>query len=217
MKYEKCLSCNQLGANCDGPNLLMLDGVELGQWMNELRKRRPGMTYDRTSAGAGVSKTAVYNFLTGTHPDCRLDTVRPVAKLLIGGDCDDNPCGNVSNSEKAAYEERIHQYEAEIAWRNDKIQHLSDNYNSLTTLVANTNKRHDETKQSYENELAFLRKEIKRKNKFMTAMTILFVLAALYIIAMLIIDRLDPSKGYFWIESLFKPHSINEFLQQWRT
>lgn len=208
MKYEKCLRCDQLGITCDGPNLLLLEDIELGQWLNELRKIR-NLTYDKSAAETSVSKTALYNFLTGTHPNCRLDTVRPLAKRFIGGDCD-SPCGNVTTAEKASYEERIHQLEAVIAQKDDKISDLTQQKEAMQTLITNTNKRHEE-------QLQFLRKEIKRKNKFMTAMTILSVLALLYIIVTLIIDMADPSKGYYWLESLFKPHGINEILQKWRT
>lgn len=210
MKYEKCLSCSQLGTNCDGPNLLMLDGIELGQWMNELRKRRPGMTYDKTSAEAGVSKTAAYNFLTGAHPDCRLDTVRPIAKLYIGGDCDDNPCGNLSSSEQAAYENKIRQLEEGISWRDDKIKHLTNNYESMTTLITNTNKRNKE-------QTDFLQHAIGNKNRTILILAILVALCLSVIIAALIVDRLNGDVGFFWLDGLLNPHGINEIIQQWRT
>lgn len=223
MKYEKCLRCNQLGTNCDGPNLLLLDDIELGQWLNELRKIR-GLTYDKSAAETQVSKTALYNFLTGAHPNCRLDTVRPLAQKFIGSDCDDNPCGNVTNSEKAAYEERIHQLEAEIAWRDDKIKHLTDNYNSMTMLIANTNKRHDEENKRHEDESQSLHKLLderykflKRKDKVIVILSVLLGLSVAAIIAALIIDRLNSDIGFFWLESVLKPHGINEILQQWRT
>lgn len=205
MKYEKCLTCAQLGKTCDGPNLLILESEELREWLNALRKNRPGMTYDHTAVETGVSKTAIYNFLTGAHPDCRLDTVRPIAKCYIGGNCGENPCGNVTNSEKAAYEEKIRQMEKEIEWRDDKIKHLSHNAESMQTLITNTNARNTEQQK-------FLREQIKGKNKAIISLVVPLALCLLVIITALIIDRNDGSVGFFWLDSLFKPHGITEII-----
>lgn len=209
MKYEKCLHCNQLGTNCDGPNLLLLEEIELGQWLNELRKIR-GLTYDKTQQETGVSKTALYNFLTGAHPNCKLDTVRPLAKKFIGGDCDDNPCGNVTNSEKVAYEERIRQLEKDIIWHEDKIKSLEKNAEAMQTLITNTNVRNTQDKD-------FLRGQIKSKNRAIVILSVSLAVCLLAIITALIIDRTNSGIGFFWLESWFKPHGINEIIQQWRT
>lgn len=205
MKYEKCLTCAQLGKNCDGPNLLILEPEELREWLSALRKNHHGMTYDRTAAETGVSKTAIYNFLTGAHPDCRLDTVRPIAKCYIGGNCGENPCGNVTNSEKAAYEDKIRQLEAAIEWRDDKIQHLTHNGEAMQTLITNTNARHTE-------QLQFLRGQIKGKNKTIISLIVPLALCLLVIIGALIIDRTNSDIGFFWLESLFKPHGIIQII-----
>ena len=196
MRYEKCLTCKQLGEACDGPNLLLMDAKELGQWCDELRKKRPGATYDKTAAETKVSKTAVYNFLTGAHTDCRLETARPVARFLIGGSCEGNPCGNVTNSEKAAYEERIRQLEDGIRWRDDKIQHLQNSNKSMETLITNTNKRNTQDKD-------FLRSQITSRNKSIAVLGTLLGICVLVIIGALVIDRINPDVGFIWLRGLF--------------
>lgn len=200
MKYEKCLTCKQLGEACDGPNLLLLDTLELGEWCNELRKKRPGATFDKTAAETKVSKTAVYNFLTGAHPDCRLETARPVARWLIGGDAEGNACGSVTNSEKAAYEGKIKELEKlleyEIRWRDDKILHFQSLNTSLETLITNSNARATTDKD-------FLRSQIKSKNKVIAVLAAFLGLALLIIIGALIVDRINPEVGFFWLRGLF--------------
>lgn len=203
MKYEKCLKCAQLGTNCDGPNLLAMDTVELGLWCNELRKMHPGMTYDRIANETGVSKTAVHGFLTGAHEDCSMHTARTVAKHIMGDNWDNNPCGNLTNSEKAAYEEQVEKLKTSIVWHEDKIQDLKEKNASLETLVANTNARMTKDKD-------FLREQIKSKNKAMVTLTICLAVALLVIIAALVIDRNDPGVGFFWLESLFRPQSVQD-------
>ena len=198
MKYEKCLTCKQLGIDCDGPNFLAMDTIELGQWCDEKRKTIPGMTYDKTAAETGISKTGVYNFLKGVHPNCGIDTIRPIIKLYTGGKWDDNPCGNITNTEKAAYEDRIKELEKlldyEVRWRDDKIKHLETTNASMQTLVTNTNARFTKDKD-------FLREQIRNRNKAVTVLSIFLGLCLLLIIGALVVDKLDPSKGFFWLRS----------------
>lgn len=195
MHYEKCLTCKQLGSTCDGPNLLLLDAVELGQWCDALRKLRPGATYDKTAAETKVSKTAVYSFLTGAHADCRLETARPVARWLIGGSCEGNPCGNVTSSEKAAYEEKIRQLEKDNAHLNEKVADLQKNNDSLQMLVTNTNASTTQDKD-------FLHSQITNRNKSIAVLSTLLGICVLAIIGALIIDRINPDVGFFWLRGL---------------
>lgn len=163
MKYEKCLTCGQLGVSCDGPNFLAMDAVELGQWCNEKRKLIPGMTYDKVTAETNVSKSAVYNFLTGAHTDCRIETIRPIIKLLTGGKWDDNPCGNVESSERAAYEQKIQQLEHELKWHGEKLQHYEKEKQQALD-------DHAETKSTHAKNLEFWRQEMRRKNTIITVL-----------------------------------------------
>ena len=117
-----------------------------------------------------------------------------VAKVLIGGNCDDNPCGNVSNSEKAAYEERIRQLERDIEWQKEKAGIIEEENAGLKTLVANTNKRHTESQQ-------FMRGQIRDKNKAILILALLLGVCVLVIIAALIIDNTNPDVGFFWLRS----------------
>lgn len=196
MKYEKCLTCKQLGEACDGPNLLLMETVELGRWCDALRKLRPGATYDKAAVETKVSKTAVYSFLTGAHDDCRHETARPIARWLIGGNCEGNPCGNVTNSEKAAFEEKIRQLENEILRRDDRIEHLGEKVKdlqatnfSMQTLITNTNARYTRDKD-------FLRKTI-------AVLGVSLGICLVAIIGALIIDMLNLEVGFFWLRSLF--------------
>ena len=209
MKYHDCLTCNQLGKTCDGPNFLAMENDKLGLWCNEKRKQIPGLTYDRIAATTGISKSAVYSFLTGEHADYRLNTIRPIVKMITGGKWDDNPCGNLTNTEKVAMEEKIHlleekvhQLEEGIAWRDDKIQHLTKNYESMQTLITNTNTRHTNDKD-------FLRGQIKSKNKAIMILSIFLGISLAVIIAALVVDRLNSDIGFFWLSSFLNKSQHN--------
>ena len=208
--YEKCLECKKLGNPCDGPNFMAMPTEDLIHWCNARKKQLPGLTYDRIVEKTGLSKGTISGFFTGTHADYRIETIRPILKLLIGGEWEDSPCGDPTAEERHQYEEKLRQLEADIAWREDKIQHLQKNNESLQTLITNTNIRNTQDKD-------FLRSQIKSKNKAIVVLSVSLAICLLVIITALIIDRTNSGIGFFWLESLFKPHGINEILQQWRT
>lgn len=189
MKYEKCLSCNDLGTACDGPNFLAMETAEMGHWCNDKRKQIPGMTYDKIAAETGISKSAVYGFLNGTHSDYRIETIRPIVRLITGGKWDDNACGNLSNSEKAKYEENIRHLDTEIKWRDDKIEHILSENATLREHIADTNKIINDR---YE----FL----KRKDRVIVLLGILLGITLLTIIGALVVDALNPNVGFFWLK-----------------
>lgn len=189
MKYEKCLTCGDLGAACDGPNFLAMETAEIGLWCNDKRKQIQGMTYDKIAAETGISKSAVYSFLNGTHADYRLETIRPIVKLIVGGKWDDNACGNLSNSEKAAYEENARQLESEIKRQEDKIQHLISENATLHEHADHMNKI---IKDRYE----FL----KRKDRIILLLGIMLFVAVATIITALAIDATNPNIGFLWVQ-----------------
>lgn len=208
--YEKCLECKKLGNPCDGPNFMAMPTEDLILWCNARKKQLPGLTYDRIVEKTGLSKGTISGFFTGTHADYRIETIRPILKLLIGGEWEDSPCGDPTAEERHQYEEKLRQLEADIAWREDKIQHLQKNNESLQTLITNTNIRNTQDKD-------FLRSQIKSKNKAIVVLSVSLAICLLVIITALIIDRTNSGIGFFWLESLFKPHGVTEIIQQWRT
>lgn len=192
--YSECLKCEKIGVSCDGPNFVAMSTQELLTWC-KARKEQLRLSNARLAelTGGALPKGTIDRLFAGEHTDVRFETIRPMLKALTGGTWSGNPCA--AQQEDEALRRKVQELEKELRQRDESIAHLKDNYTSMTTLVANTNKRHEE-------QLHFLRNEIKRKNKFMTCMSILAVLALLYIIVTLIIDLADPSKGYFWLDGL---------------
>lgn len=197
--YTECLTCPKIGKTCDGPNFFAMSTPELLAWCKE-RKKELRVSNARLAELSGMPKGTIDRLFAGEHVDFRYETIRPLLKALTGGTWSGNPCA--APEEDETLQKKIQELEAEIAKRDESIQQYKKNYDDLTTLVANTNKRHEE-------QLHFLRGEIKRKNKFVTFLAILAVVALLYIIVTLAIDLTDPSRGIFWLEGLLHlPQSI---------
>lgn len=193
--YEECLKCKRIGNSCDGPNFLALGTADLIEWCNARRKQLPGMTYDRIADETGLSKGTVSGFFAGTHADYRLETIRPILKLLVGGEWSENPCADPTDNERAKYEEKIRQFESDIAWRDDKIQHFKEQNARLQDELADKTKRHHESQE-------FMRSEMKRKNKSIAVLATFLGISLFVIIAALVIDRLNPEIGFFWLKSV---------------
>ena len=188
MKYEKCLTCVDLGIACDGPNFLAMDTTEMGQWCNHKRKQISGMTYDKIAAETGISKSAVHGFLNGTHADYRIETIRPIVRLITGGKWDDNACGNLSNSEKVEYEKTIRHLNSEINWKEGTIQLLDKENKTLQAHITDTDRL---LKERYD----FL----KRKDKAIALLGVLLFVSVAMIIGALLVDAMNPDIGFFWL------------------
>lgn len=192
--YEECTKCPKIGISCDGPNFIAMSTTDLIEWCNARRKQLPGMTYDRIADETGLSKGTVSGFFGGTHADYRLETIRPILKLLVGGDWGDSPCADPTDSERAKYEARIRELEKDIAQRDEKILDLQQNNVAMQTLITNSNARATTDKD-------FLRGQIKSKNKVIFVLGLLLGICAFAILGALIVDRINPDVGFFWLRS----------------
>lgn len=188
--YSECVRCPKLGKECDGPNFVAMPPQELIAWCKE-RKKHLGLTNAGLAELSGMSQGTIDSLLANTHPDFKFGTIRPILQVLVGGKWLGDPCADPTGTADAQLKERVRQLEAEINWRDDKIQHYAAEIDELKTLVRNTNARHAVSQN-------FMRKVI-------TILAALLSVCLLVIIAALIVDRLDPSKGFFWLDfaSLF--------------
>lgn len=189
MKYEKCLTCDQLGHACDGPNFLSMEPAEMGAWCNAKRKLVAGLTYDKLAADTGLSKSAVHAFLNGGHADYYIETIRPIVRRVTGGKWDDNACGNLSNTEKAQYEESIRHYEAEIKWRDDMIQHFTKQNGLLENQIS-------EKDSTIKERGRFMR----RKDNWIVLLASALCLCLIIIFGALAIDYNDLTRGFIWLQ-----------------
>lgn len=199
--YIECVKCEKIGVSCDGPNFVAMSTQELLAWC-KARKEHLHLSNARLAelTGGALPKGTIDRLFAGEHTDVRFETIRPMLKALTGGAWSGNPCA--AQQEDEALRKRVQELEKELRQRDESLAHLKANYSDMTTLVANTNKRHTE-------QLEFLRGEIKRKNKFVTGLAILSVVALLYIIVMLVIDLADSSRGFYWLDALLHlPQSI---------
>lgn len=189
---EKCLRCDKLGISCPR-QLYEMAPDELVALCNAKRKQIPGMTYDRMAEKIKLSKGTISGFFGGNHADYRLETIRPILKLLFGENSADCPCAHLEDSERAAYEAKISRLENELGRREDKIEQLREKIAHL-----------EDTARTMQTDKEFLRGQVESKTRTARILAVALVVCALVIVLALLVDRSDPTKGFFWLEGLLR-------------
>lgn len=192
--YSECVRCPKLGKECDGPKFVAMSPQELVTWCKE-RKKHLGLTNAKLAELSGMPQGTIDSLLANTHPDFKFGTIRPILQVLVGGRWKDDPCADPTGTVDAEMKERIRQLEAEIRHRDETIRHYEDQIASMKTLITNTNTRHTNSQN-------FLREQIRGRNKAVAILSVLLGICLLVIIGALIVDRINPDKGFFWLDAV---------------
>lgn len=169
--YNECLMCPKLGITCDGPNFVAMPARDLLEWCKQ-RKARLGLTNAKLSELSGVPKGTIDRLLAGEHSDFKFETVRPILKALVGGSFDGNPC--------PAPDDKPNEHLADIiAQQKESIRLLEEEHTRM---------------------LDFFQGQHAKNRKVILVLGILLMFTLLIIIAALVIDRLNPNIGFFWLE-----------------
>ena len=192
--YSECVRCPKLGKECDGPNFVAMPPQELIAWCKE-RKKHLGLTNAQLAGLSGMAPGTIDSLLANTHPDFKFGTIRPILQVLVGGKWLGDPCADPTGTADAQLKEWVKELEAEIKWRDDKLHHYAVELDEIKLLVKNTNARHAESQN-------FLREQLRNRNKAVAILSTFLGICLLVIIGALIVDRLNPDKGFIWLDGL---------------
>lgn len=158
--FEKCITCNRIGESCV-PNLWLLPFPDLIQWCIK-RQKYLGWTNQEWADKSNRTPVGTVNRLKSGDTDCKYSTMRNLALGLIGGTTDEWPCTEQVERELRQMEQLEQQaaklsiVEAENAALKQRFAHLDELYRQELHAV----------KAEYQEEIAFLREELKaRRNK----------------------------------------------------
>lgn len=82
MQNEKCITCENLGVSCAGPNFLMMASQEVIEWCKE-RKKFLKMTRKKLEELSGVPMGTLNRFFDGKNSYFYFETARPIIKALV--------------------------------------------------------------------------------------------------------------------------------------
>lgn len=200
-KYNYCIRCEHIGTRCDGPNVISMDLARFCEWCR-LRKEELGWSIDKLTEVSGVGRATVAKIMSGKITGLNGETISAITCALVYGY---NPNGNGWGKYPCAmmaleYEQAQNSKEPCQDCARHMEQHKSDR-EKIEFL-----KRQIEFKESQmvakDKQLEDRAWFIKRKDRMIVVLAILLGISVFLIIAALIVDRLDPSVGFFWRQAL---------------
>lgn len=192
---KNCVNCTHPGRDCI-PYLMTFTNAELLEWA-KMRRVALHLSYEELSEKSGVPLSTIERMMSRKGTDCRFGTAQPVIRVLSGCSAEELDCecvkqpDDVLKEQLKAKEEIIRHLEEENQRKNGVIDHLH------ATAKEDIERAKDEESES----IAYMKKKEKSYLRLICALSIALAVALLVIIAALVSDKLDPTKGFFWLRS----------------
>ena len=168
--YEKCVKCPKVGISCEGPHFFTMSAAGLLEWCKE-RKKFLKISNEKLAELSGIPKGTIDRLFSGEHLDFKFETVRPIIKVLAGGEFVEAPCPEEPNN---FADENICRLEEENARLKE---HLVDE----------------------QEKTSFFKEQYSFRGKAIIALTTFLGISILLIFAALIIDLANHDVGFFWV------------------
>lgn len=182
--YEKCLSCPKLGVSCTGPNFLSMNAHEALEWC-KMRKSQMEWSNAKLADFSGIPKGTIDRLWANNHVDFKYDTICPIIAALVDINCCVKPCEATQDDTLTAQVERLEK-------ANEAL------------------KAEMETRVDYMKEQLRLEQKTSKGRKNATVfLAICLGLTLTLIIVALIVDRINPNIGFFWLDKLLGPRSFS--------
>ena len=91
MMYEECITCEKLGAKCDGPNFMLMPTMDIVDWIDRYQHVHH-ITNSELAEKSAVPKGTIDGIKARKRTDIRHETLRPILHALMGGDKLGDPC-----------------------------------------------------------------------------------------------------------------------------
>lgn len=182
--FEKCLYCDHSGKDCI-QYVMSLQLHDIITWCKE-RKDKIGITNAKISELTGIPKGTIDRMFSESEKltDFRFSTVQPVVMALTGAADGDADCE--SHTVDIEAKRRIERLEHDNARLTQHMEEMKANHQTETDFL----------KQQLEHEQAT--SESRKKAFYVVAIALGVTLSV--IILALIVDRLNPNIGFFWLD-----------------
>lgn len=176
--FEKCEGCDHVGADCI-PYIVSLSSAELLEWCR-IRKKQLRMTNEELAEKSNAALGTINRLFASKNTDFMYSSMQSVVFSLLGLDASEVSC------HRPGYDGRIQaleaQHEKEIAQARQEDKRMID-----------------VLKEQLEHE----QKIAEGKSRAIKLLTVALVVVLSLIIIALLIDRLNPGIGFFWLKDLF--------------
>ena len=160
--FEKCIKCNRIGESCV-PNLMLLPFSELLQWWDK-RQKHLGWTNKILEDKSKVPLGTINRIKGGDYMDCKYSTIKNILIALIGGTTDEFSCTDQVEKELQQMEQ-LEKQAAKLSVVEAENEMLRNRLKDVDKILQNIDERHRQDirviKQEYQEQVAFLRDELK--------------------------------------------------------
>lgn len=204
--YDVCLHCPFISESCDGPNVLAMTNERWVQWANR-RANQMELTRAEIAETSNIPLSTINTVMSGRTKDMRHSTMQAITRVLVGGCWGQYPCHLASLMITGAQLEDESEHAVEITHlreqiallKEEKQNALADSRAKIDFLKERLEKRDRQIED--QNELLKERMSLIKKRDWIIIVLVIALLLLLgIIIVALLIDRSDPTIGFFWRE-----------------
>ena len=197
--FNKCLKCQFLSNGCSGPNMTAMSPERVCEFL-QLRRLLLGYTYKKTATLSNLSEITVKRYLTNKVKDPSFLIIQALSRALV---CDSDgkyPCPIhlfPEESEQAtaackaaqdALTQKEQEFERELEIERKKVSYLLEQI------------KFDENQMTVKDKIIDDRASfMKRKDRYIVLLLLLLGLSLAVIIGAVIVDAMNPSVGFFWL------------------
>lgn len=193
---EKCANCVRSGKNCI-PRILSFSAAELLHWCKE-RKRFLNLSNAEIAEKTNVPKGTIDRlFSAHEYTEFRFSSIQPVICLLIGCEpealnCEDQYSNDNDLQEQIKHkDEQLKALEVENRETQERIEGMEQQFREYSNKI----------RSEHADALKFFRNQVKYQRRVIVILGGLFFLTLALIIVALIIDRINPDIGFFWLSN----------------
>jgi hypothetical protein len=157
--FDKCIPCHRIGESCV-PNLWLLPFPELVKWCIK-RQKYLGWSNQVLADKSHTPVGTINRIWGGDYFDCKFSTIKSILIALIGGTTDEFSCTELVERE-LKHLEVLEQQNAKLSAVEAENKELKERLSKIDELH-----RQDIRiiKQEYQDEVTFLREELRARRK----------------------------------------------------
>ena len=223
--YNMCVNCAHIGKNCDGPNFLAMEMPRLCEWCRLRKDYLHNLDSKWTNAyiaeQSGISKVTVDRFLSGSVDDLKTSTIARILKVMVNGTWGQYPCAMADVAEKETVYVDNPELVAKLAKATEQCEHLQAVLDNIATEhKADIEAAHESDQQKIDylkERVEYLKDQmaakdklmqerydfLKRKDRVIGILSVLLAVCLVAIIAALVVDAMNPDRGFFWLADWF--------------
>lgn len=195
---KNCKECTHPGRDCI-PYLMTVSQSDLLEWCKH-RKKEMRMSNEDIADRTNVPKGTVDRVFSPRDADYRFTTMQPIVCVLSGCNAEELDC-------EAAYLTPSEALLEQVKAKDEIIRHLEEETKRqdehIKHLEAAAKADIERAKKEEAESIAYMKKKEKSHIRLIYTLAIALSITVLTILTALIVDRLNPDIGFFWLRSWF--------------